>query len=322
MELRSLGRSGLRVSLVGLGCANFGSRMDEAAVRAVVDRAIDCGITFFDTADSYGSRGASEEMLGAALGARRRDVAIATKFGNTLKGIGPQDRRPGASARYVMSAVEASLRRLGTDWIDLYQIHYPDPDTPIEETLRALEDLKQQGKIRFAGNANFSAQQIDDAEQCAAVAGIAPFVSCQNQYSLVARDLRGEGLAAVERNKLALIPFAPLANGLLSGKYRLGQPLPPGARLTVAADRAARYLSPTNLEMVEALQAFSEVHGHSLLELAFSWLAGHRSVSTIIAGAMTPQQVERNAVAAGWQLSAQQMAEINHLLGPHRPRNA
>jgi aryl-alcohol dehydrogenase-like predicted oxidoreductase len=322
MELRSLGRSGLRVSLVGLGCANFGSRMNEEAVRAVVDRAIDCGITFFDTADSYGYRGASEEMLGAALGVRRRDVVIATKFGNTLKGIGPQDRRPGASARYIVSAVEASLRRLGTDWIDLYQIHYPDPGTPIEETLRALEDLKRQGKIRFAGNANFSASQIEDAEQCAAAAAISPFVSCQNQYSLLVRDLRGEGLAAIERNELALIPFAPLANGLLSGKYRLGQPLPPGARLTVAADRAARYLSPTNLEMVESLRAFSESRGHSLLELAFSWLAGHASVSTIIAGAMTPPQVERNAGAAGWQLSAQEMAEVDHLLSPHRQRSA
>lgn len=251
MKYRGLGSSNLSVSLVGLGCANFGGRMDAAAAQAVIHRAVDCGITFFDTADSYGTRAASEEILGAALGVRRAHVIVATKFGNTLKGIEPQDRRPGASAGYIMSAVEASLKRLGTDWIDLYQIHYPDPDTPIEETLRALDDLKRQGKIRFAGNANFTGDQIEAAQQCAAANGLSPFVSCQNQYSLAARQLEDDGLTAIERHGLGLIPFAPLANGLLSGKYHLGRPLPADGRLTLAADRAARYLNDNNLRMVE-----------------------------------------------------------------------
>jgi len=314
MEIRNLGRSGLRVSLVGLGCANFGSRLDKDATHAVVHRALDCGITFFDTADSYGTRGASEEFLGAALGPRRADVVIATKFGNTLKGIGPQDRRPGASARYVVAAVEASLKRLGTDWIDLYQLHYPDPDTPIEETLRALDDLKRQGKIRFAGNANLSADQIETAQQCAAANDLSAFVSCQNQYSLAMRNLEHDGLAAIERNGLGLIPFAPLANGLLSGKYHLDRPLPPDGRLTLAADRAARYLSASNLQMVERLRAFARSRERCLLELAFSWLAAHRPVATIIAGAMTPQQVADNATAADWKLSTDEMAEVGRLL--------
>ena len=314
MEFRNLGRSGLRVSLVGLGCANFGSRMDADAACAVVHRALDCSITFFDTADSYGTCGASEEILGAALGPRRAEVIVATKFGNTLKGIGPQDRRPGASARYVVAAAEASLKRLGTDWIDLYQLHYPDPATPIEETLRALDDLKRQGKIRFAGNANFSADQIEAAQQCAAAKDLSAFVSCQNQYSLAVRNLEHDELAAVERHGLGLIPFAPLANGLLSGKYHLGQPLPRDGRLTIAADRAARYLSAGNLEMVERLRTFAKSRERSLLELAFSWLAAHQAVATVIAGAMTPRQIADNAMAADWKLSAEEMSEVRRLL--------
>jgi aryl-alcohol dehydrogenase-like predicted oxidoreductase len=314
MEFRNLGRSGLRVSLVGLGCANFGNRIDEDAARAVVHRALDCGITFFDTADSYGTRGASEEILGAALGPRRADVIVATKFGNTLKGIGSQDRRPGASARYAVAAVEASLKRLDTDWIDLYQLHYPDPATPIEETLQALDDLKRQGKIRFAGNANFSADQIEAAHQCAAAKGLSAFASCQNQYSLAVRNLEHDGLAAIERHGLGLIPFAPLANGLLSGKYHLAQPLPRDGRLTIAADRAARYLSVSNLQMVERLRTFAKSRERSLLELAFSWLAAHQAVATVIAGAMTPRQIADNAMAADWKLSAEEMSEVRRLL--------
>jgi aryl-alcohol dehydrogenase-like predicted oxidoreductase len=313
MEFRTLGRSGPRVSVVGLGCANFGSRIGGEAARAVIDRALDCGITFFDTADSYGARGASEECLGAALGPRRNGIVLATKFGNTIKGIGPQDRRPGASARYIMSAVEASLQRLRTDWIDLYQLHYPDPATPIEETLKALDDLIRQGKVRFIGCSNSSAAQIDEAQQRAQEAGTSAFVSCQNQYSLLVRDIEDGTLAAIERNGLGLLPFAPLANGLLSGKYRHDEPLPPEGRLSRSPDRAARYLSPANWQILEGLRRFAETRGRSVLELAFSWLARQPAVSSIIAGAMTAQQVEQNATAANWVLTSGELADIDRL---------
>ena len=271
METRNLGSSGLRVSVVGLGCNNFGGRIGLDESRAVVHKALDLGITLFDTADTYGNRGGSEDCLGQVLGERRRDIVLATKFGM------PMDEArvlSGASRRYIMTAVEASLRRLRTDWIDLYQLHTPDAHTPIEETLRALDDLVRQGKVRYVGNSNFAAWQAVDASWTARHRGLERFVSCQNEYSLLVRDIEAELVPAMQVCGLGLLPYFPLAGGLLTGKYRRGAPAPPGARFARMTGLAERYLTPANWTMVEALEEFCARRGHGLIELAFSWLAG------------------------------------------------
>lgn len=304
MELRRVGESGLKVSEIGLGCNNFGMRIDEVQTQAVVDAAIEAGIDFFDTADVYGGA-QSEVMLGKALGARRKDVVIATKFAMPMGSV----RMRGGSRSYVVSAVEASLKRLGTDYIDLYQMHAPDPDTPIEETLDALDDIVRAGKVRYVGCSNFSGWQIADADWKSRSHGRARFISAQNQFSLLERNVLREVSPACERFGLGLLPYFPLASGLLSGKYRRGEPAPEGTRLSVAGRRAEEALSERNFDRLDKLSAWAADHGHTLLELAFAWLLAHKTVPSVIAGATRPEQVRANAAAASWKLTADEAAE-------------
>jgi len=311
MELRNLGKSGLQVSVVGLGCNNFGGRIDLGATRKVVHKALDLGITFFDEADTYGDpRGSSEECLGEILGDRRKDIVLATKFARPMDAAG---RFQGASRGYIMAEVESSLRRLKTDWIDLYQQHQPDPLTPIEETLRALDDLVRQGKVRYVGCSTLPAWQVVEAQWTAKYHGLHHFISCQEEYSLLSRRLDREMMPALQAYGLGLIPFAPLANGLLTGKYKRHTPLPEGARLTYMHRAAGRYLTDDNWTNVERLEGFAVERGHSLLELAISWLARRPQVASVIAGATRPEQVEQNARAAGWALTDEDMQEIDRL---------
>jgi aryl-alcohol dehydrogenase-like predicted oxidoreductase len=310
VEQRNLGRSGLIVSAVGLGCNNFGGRSDYAATRAVVHKALDLGITLFDTSDTYGESGASEEYLGRALAGRRHDIVLASKFARPMDSEG---KLQGASRRYIMSAVEASLKRLNTDYLDLYQQHIADPKTPIEETLRALDDLVRQGKVRYIGCSTLSAWQVVEAQWVSTHFGLARYASCQERYSLLDRDLDRELMPVVENYGIGLIPFSPLADGLLTGKYRRNAPLPAGARLTTTPRAAERRLTERNWTIVERLADFCEARGHSLLELALSWLLNRPAVASVIAGATSPDQVEANVLAAGWALSREDMDEIDRL---------
>ena len=270
MQIRNLGGSGLRVSAVGLGCNNFGQRTDLETSRKVIHKAIDLGITLFDTADIYAGMGGSETVLGTVLGDRRKDIVLATKYSKPMATDGTKQ---GASRRYIMRAVEASLTRLKTDYIDLYQQHDYDPLTPIEETLRALDDLVRQGKVRYIGNSNFPAWRIADAEHVARAMHVSRFISCQDEYSLVVRDIEKDLLPAAQEYKLGLLPFFPLASGLLTGKYKRGAAAPDDTRFGKALALRDRYVTPRNEEIVEKLQAFAQARGHSMLELAFSWLA-------------------------------------------------
>ena len=310
MEHRRLGESGLKVSAVGLGCNNFGGRTDAAAAKAVVDAAIDHGITFFDTADVYGNQ-RSEVFLGEALGDRRQQVVIATKFGMPT---GKTPLESGGSRRYIMAAVEASLRRLNTDYIDLYQMHMPDAETPIEETMDALDTLVRQGKVRYIGCSNFSGWLIADANWTARDHGGARFVSGQNHYSLLDRGIETEVLPALERFGLGLLPYFPLGSGMLTGKYRRGVPPPQDSRLANIGKRAKAALNERNFDVVEGLAAFAGEQGRTILELAFGWLLTRPSVSSVIAGATTPAQVEAN-VAAGevWRLSFEELVRVNEI---------
>ncbi|MBM4414790.1 MAG: aldo/keto reductase [Chloroflexi bacterium] len=309
MEYRNLGRSGLEVSVVGLGTNNFGGRIDEVATRSVIDACFDEGINFIDTADIYGNRGLSEEYIGRALKGRRDRALIATKFANAM-GEGPMSR--GGSRAYIMRAVEDSLRRLGTDYIDLYQMHTPDVRTPIEETLRTLDDLVRAGKVRYIGNSNFAGWQVADAHHTARAGYYVPFIAAQNAYSLLDRRIEGELVPAIEAFGLSLIPFSPLASGLLTGKYRRGEPGPAGARLS-SGGMAQRMLTDRNFDVVEELQRFADERGHTLLELAFSWLASLPYVASVIAGATSPEQVAANAAAASWRLDADELAEVDRI---------
>jgi aryl-alcohol dehydrogenase-like predicted oxidoreductase len=304
VEKRRIGS--LEVSAVGLGCNNFGRRIDADASAGVVRAALDAGIDFFDTADVYGA-GESETFLGRALGERRRDVAIATKFGFEVAGEGG-----GAAPDYVRRAAEASLRRLGTDYIDLYQLHKPDPHVPIADTLGALNELVGEGKVREIGCSNFSAEQLREAE-AAVGAGAARFVSVQNEYSLLHREPEEGVLEACSELDLALLPYFPLKSGLLTGKYRKGRAAPEGARIT-GSERFADLLSEDSLDTVERLIAFAEGRGHTILELAFSWLLAHRQVASVIAGATRPEQVRANADAGGWALSEDERDEVDRIL--------
>ncbi|HUB81064.1 MAG TPA: aldo/keto reductase [Bryobacteraceae bacterium] len=288
----------LEVSLTGLGCNNFGWRIDEAASKRVVEAALDAGINFFDTADIY-DKGHSEEFLGSALGKRRREVLIATKFGMKF-----DETHSGAKPDYVRQSCEDSLRRLGTDYIDLYQIHQPDADTPIADTLGALEELQRAGKVREIGCSNFSAAQVREAG--------GKFASVQNHYSLFHREPEAEVLPECEREHLAFLPYFPLANGLLTGKYRQGQALPKGSRGD--AGWGPKMFTEENLAKVERLIDFAAAHDHSLLELAFSWLAAKPAVASVIAGATTPEQVRANASSARWRLTPKDLAEIDGLM--------
>ncbi|TML43931.1 MAG: aldo/keto reductase [Actinobacteria bacterium] len=309
METRAIGS--LDVSLVGLGCNNFGMRCDEERSAAVVHAALDCGITFFDTADVYGGT-KSEEFLGRALAGARDRVVIATKFSAPL---GDDPAHGGASARWIREAVEGSLGRLGTDRIDLYQQHGPDDAVAIEETQEALDDLVRAGKVRELGNSNFSAEKIDAANSLSARRGWARFVSAQNQFSLLERRPLRKVIPACERNGMSFLPYFPLASGLLTGKYRRDQAPPEGTRLaTLPEDRASRVLSERNFDLVEALTVFAADRDHTILELAFAWLAVQPAMGSIIAGATSPDQVRTNAAAADWKLSGEDLAVIDAIL--------
>jgi aryl-alcohol dehydrogenase-like predicted oxidoreductase len=310
MQKRRLGIAGPEISLVGLGTNNFGARIDLAASRLVVDKALDLGVTLIDTADIYGDRGGSEECLGQILGPRRKNVVLATKFGLPMDDAG---KLRGASRRYVMQAAEASLRRLKTDWIDLYQLHRPDAQTPIEETLRAFDDLKQAGKIRFIGCSNLSAAQLEQAQGVSERSHLVSFICCQDEYSLLERDLEKGLLGAMHKHRLSLLPYFPLASGLLTGKYKHGAPLPPGSRLANGPPRGGGVLNDRNWRIVEKLSAFATACGHTLLELAMSWLACRPFIPSIIAGATRPEQVEQNVAATGWTLSPEELAEIDRI---------
>ena len=309
MEHRRLGHTGLKVSVVGIGCNNFGMRIDADATRAVVDAALDAGINFFDTADIYGGS-RSEVMLGEALQGRRHDVVIATKFGGPM-GEGPLKR--GGSRRHIVAAAEASLKRLGTDYIDLYQQHFPDAETPVEETLRALDDLVRAGKVRYIGNSNYSGWQLADADWTARSLGLNRFATAQNNYSLLERRVEREVLPACARFGLSLLPYFPLASGMLTGKYRRAEAPPAGTRLANAGAMAARALNDRNFDRVEALEGFAREHGQSLLALAFSWLLAQPAVCSVIAGATQPAQVRDNAAAATWSLTPAELARIDEL---------
>ncbi|MEO7217768.1 MAG: aldo/keto reductase [Gemmatimonadaceae bacterium] len=307
MDTRKIGS--LDVSVVGLGCNNFGGRLDEAATARVVHSALEAGINFFDTADIYGGGGVSEEFLGRALGSHRATVVVATKFGMKM-----DEQRRGARPDYVKQAAEDSLRRLGTDYIDLYQLHEPDPAVPISDTLGALNELVLQGKVREIGCSNFSAERIRQAERASAEQDIARFVSVQNQYSLLHRDPEIDVLAECRRANTVFLPFLPLASGLLTGKYHRGESAPPGSRL--ASGPRADQLTDERLEQVEALRDFAHSTGHTLLELAFAWLLAHPVVASVIAGATKPEQVESNAATIDWHLTAQDLAAVDDVIPP------
>jgi aryl-alcohol dehydrogenase-like predicted oxidoreductase len=312
METRNLGRSGLRVSAVGLGCNNFALRLGLEESRAVIHKALDLGVTFFDVADVYGNRGGTEEFLGQILGPRRQDVILATKFGGIM---GDTEDMRGGSRRYVMRAIDASLRRLKTDWIDLYQFHRPDDRTPIEDTLGALDDLRRMGKIRYIGNSNVSASQLTEAHFVARELDIEGFVSSQNEYSLFARGIETELLPQMRKYRIGLLPFYPLANGLLSGKYKRGVTASKDFRLgspnTPWLEQASqRLLTEPKLRAVEELDQFAKQHGCTVLQLAFGWLLSKHSVATVIAGATRPEQVEQNVRAAAWVLPPELVAPL------------
>lgn len=310
MEVRNLGQSGLRVSTIGLGCNNFGGRIDDAAAKAVIHKALDLGITLFDTADTYGERGGSETVMGRILGQERKRIVLATKFGMPMDDSG---EKQGGSRRYIMQAVEDSLRRLNTDWIDLYQMHQTDPRTPVEETLRALDDLIRQGKVRYIGCSNFPAWQVTEAAWTARTAGLNGFVSCQDEYSLIHRGPEAELLPAARKLGLGVLPYFPLASGLLTGKYRRNIPLPDGTRLARVQRLADRYLTDRNWEMAERLGDFVESRGRTMLQLAFSWLLAQSPVASVIAGATRPEQLEQNVQAGEWVLTQDELTEINRI---------
>jgi len=307
MEYRNVGRSGLPVSVAGLGCNNFGMRIDKEQTAAVVHRALELGVTLFDTADIYGGT-RSEEFLGAALGDRRKNVVVATKFVGPV-GEGPLNR--GASRRHVFDAVENSLRRLGTDWIDLYQIHFPDVTTPIEETLRALDDLVKQGKVRYIGCSNFAAWQVVEAQWTARTEHFVPLISAQSEYNLLNRRIERELVPACQEYELGILPYFPLASGFLSGKYRPGEKPPEGTRLAAWGPRGEEVLSERNFAILGALEQFAEARGKSVLDVAIGWLASHPYVPSAIAGATKPEQVEENVKAAEWRLTPEEVSEID-----------
>ncbi|HEX8630701.1 MAG TPA: aldo/keto reductase [Catenuloplanes sp.] len=313
MSYRRLGNSGLVVSVVGIGCNNFGRKLDADGTRAVVDAALDAGINLFDTADIYGTpHGASEELLGAALKGRRDDVVVATKFGMDMEGLNGSDFGARGSRRYLTRAVEASLRRLDTDYIDLYQIHEPDPATPAAETLSALDDLVRAGKVRYLGNSNFAGWQVADAAWTAQVRGLTPYVSAQNRYSLLNRDVEADLVPACERFGLGLLPFFPLESGLLTGKYRRGQAAPDGTRMS--QQRYASWLAAAPWDTIGALDGYARERGVTLLDVAIGGLAAQPAVTSVIAGATTAEQVRANAAAGRWQPSAEELAVLRQVL--------
>ena len=310
MHERNLGSSGLRVSVVGIGCNNFGGRIDTRESTRVIDKAIDLGVTLFDTADIYSNKGGSETAMGEALaGGKRQKIVLATKFGMEMDDAG---RRKGGSRRYIMSALEDSLKRLKTDYVDLYQLHRPDPLTPIEETLRTLDDVVKSGKARYIGCSNLPAWQVAQAQETAHRLNLNAFASCQDEYSLLVRDIDRELMPAISQYRMGLLPFFPLACGLLTGKYQRGA-MPQGARLTETKRFADKYLNDRNWRITEELTAFARKRGHSLLELAFSWLLARPNTTSVIAGATNTEQVEANVKAAAWHLTVEDLVEVDRI---------
>lgn len=306
MEQRTLGT--LQVSVVGLGCNNFGMKLDPDETRSVVDAAIDAGITYFDTAESYGG-GQSEEFLGRALGSRRDDVVIASKWGHTSN-MGDGER--GGDPEQIRTRLDASLGRLGTDRIDHYQLHRPDPETPVEETLGCLAELRDAGKIREIGCSAFSADQLVEAQTAAQDGGVAPFASTQNHYSLLTRDPETDGVFdACERLGIAFVPYFPLESGLLTGKYRRGAQRPDGSRLALWGDHADNFIDDDKLAIVERLITWAEDRGHTLLDLAIGWHTSHPLIASVIAGATSPSQIDANVAAAAFVLTAEDRAEVD-----------
>jgi aryl-alcohol dehydrogenase-like predicted oxidoreductase len=315
MRYRTLGDSGLLVSVVGLGCNNFGGRLDNAHTRAVVDAAIDEGITLFDTAEMYGRNGGSELALGEALKGRRDQVVLATKFGHqdVDMGYGPAAGARGGR-KYIRLAAEKSLTRLKTDYIDLYQLHTPDPLTPVEETIAALDELVTEGKVRYIGHSNLSGWQLADAAHAARASGRAAFISAQNHWSLLERDVEREVVPAARHFGLGVLPYFPLANGLLTGKVRRGQEIPAGTRLT--EPRRAGFVTDAKLDKVEELISWGDAQGVSILEIAIGGLAAQPACSSVIAGATSPDQVRANAAAGGWEPTEDQLAAIDKIVPP------
>jgi aryl-alcohol dehydrogenase-like predicted oxidoreductase len=313
MRYQTLGDSGLLVSAVGLGCNNFGTRLDAARTREVVDAALDAGITLLDTADMYGGAGGSETALGAALKGRRDKVVLATKFGHQAvdMGYGPAAGAKGGR-KYIKIAVEKSLTRLQTDYIDLYQLHTPDPVTPVEETIAALDELVSAGKVRYLGHSNLTGWQLADFAHTARVAGAEPFISAQNQWSLLQRGAEREVVPAARHFGLGVLPYSPLANGLLTGKVRKGQAVPAGSRLT--EPRRTGYITEARLDTVESLLAWGAEQGVSLLEIAIGGLAAQPGCASVIAGATSPAQVKANAAAGDWEPTAAQLAAIDEIV--------
>ncbi|MEU8222399.1 aldo/keto reductase [Kribbella sp. NPDC048915] len=310
MEYRQLGDSGLTVSVVGLGCNNLGRRLDAGRTEAVVSAALDAGITLFDTADIYrGEHGFSEELLGKALGSRRDEVVIATKFGGDMGGVNGPDWGVRGSRRYIRKAVESSLQRLGTDWIDLYQLHFPDPVTPIEETLAALSELVAEGKVRYIGSSQFAAWQVVDADWTSRSNGLEHFISAQNQYSLLERDVEDELVPACEHLGIGILPFFPLASGLLTGKYKRGAEPPEGTRLAGQPERLAR----ADFDKIEALETFAAERDLSMIDVAIGGLAAQPAVASVIAGATSPEQIEQNVRAGLWEPTAADLAALDEL---------
>ena len=318
MKYRRLGESGLAVSVVGLGCNNFGVKMDQEATDSVVGAALDVGVTLFDTSDSYGSRpGESEEMLGRALRGRRDEAIVATKFGSDLRGANGPDWGARGSRRYVRKAVDASLRRLGTDWIDLYQIHKPDPSTPIRETLTALDELVKEGKVRYAGCSNHSAWEMADAAWIARTEHLTPFLSAQDHYNLLARDkanVQSEIIPMCERFGMSLLPYFPLASGVLTGKYRRDAPPPPGSRFTVWP---VNRLEGTNWDLVDALAAYAAERDRPMIDIAIGSLTAMPVVGSVIAGATSPDQIHANVQAGLWEPTEEDMTALEDLLAKY-----
>lgn len=313
MEFRTLGaaeKPDLKVSVVGLGCNAFGGRCDLAATRAVIHAALDAGITLFDTADTYGGGGVSEEYIGKVLGPRRKDIVLATKFGLAVFG-----GAGGAAPGYIESSIDGSLKRLGTDYIDLYQLHAPDPDTPVAETLETLDGLVRRGKIRAFGCSNLGGGELEVALATSEAKGFGAFITAQNPYSVMQRDIEADLVPVCKAHGIGILPYYPLARGLLTGKYRRGQPPPEGSRLAAGGRRGVGGLTDGNFDVVERLESFAAGHGRSLLELAISWLVANACVVSVIAGATKAEQVGRNVKAAGWRLTDQELAEIDAIAG-------
>jgi aryl-alcohol dehydrogenase-like predicted oxidoreductase len=310
MEYRDIGTSDLKVSVVGLGCNNFGARMDLAAARTLVHHAIDRGINHFDTADIYGPRGKSEEILGEILGGKRKEVVIATKFGMVFDEAGAMK---GASRKYIMAAVEGSLRRLKTDYIDLYYQHRADPSVPIEETLRALDDLVKQGKVRHIGNSNFDGKQLDEADATARKLGLTRFICAQDELSLIKRHIEKDRVPAMQRDKIALVPYFPLASGLLTGKYRRGAPVPAGTRMAAKNRLSDLFWTQENLELTYRIVEFCEQRKLNMLDVAFAWLLEKPFVPSVIAGASRPEQIDANIKAAVAKLSGAELGALDKL---------